>query len=812
MLSGRRPSLQVSTSGTGAIEGLLSSQDYKEFSSNGFDATQYANRVIQAPADSPFHGMDIATALAKLNFGIEHLNKHIHDQVASHYEDLLQQVTGLSHIEEVLATVKIGLGSLNGSFDRVREKIVDPYQQMRDKSVQLDRIQRTAEVLRRIIRFMYLLRRLELLMPGGERELPKAALTVSEMDAIIADEDLQGIAIIESESDLVAQAKERITTEGEQLLLRGLSAQTADIASGLQVFFNLGQLASKTRQLVEQMLQSITKDIQAALDVVKLNKEIKEASLAGDSARRPGDTPFLGSSASASNGLWSRLERLMDSIFENANKIYQLEKVLGRKRDPITHVLFLDEVNKGINGDLLDYFWKGLSASLEREIRLATKASQFLLHAFQTGYPRLLRLVHNVFTRLSVVSGIDYSDETQRPDSLLILRTLSPFEGAYLSRSLSRILEPVNTAFPERPGPGVRPVPSRDDVDKIIRALSSEMEVAKFDAHLLKAVSKNGNKAIRMYAVKCEQLYGAEAHVQFSGTGPASQSQALVIEIINSLWWMQQSLLRLLEEFDKGASDDPLSDAAQGLSKTLQNIVERSFKQITREMENVLMKMHREDFASRHASPSRGPVESSTSQYVVEFATRIRWLHRELLSKLQCGKESREWIRALGQRVVDFFLRHASLIRPSNEVIGRLLAGDMTQLEFVLSQWFGAMGMKLERDLGDSYRALRTFRHLPFLDLDQVRDLSRSQTLPPLILLQHLLARSRPSIPSPMLLYGWSATQYSEWLDLHSTQEAMQLLDRCLDSYADDMKRRGDRSLCPEFNAAKEIVERNTKK
>lgn len=34
----------------------------------------------------------------------------------------------------------------------------------------------------------------------------------------------------------------------------------------------------------------------------------------------------------------------------------------------------------------------------------------------------------------------------------------------------------------------------------------SEMEAVKFDVHLLKAVIKNGHKALTMYAIKCRQL------------------------------------------------------------------------------------------------------------------------------------------------------------------------------------------------------------------------------------------------------------------------------------------------------------------
>lgn len=71
--------------------------------------------------------------------------------------------------------------------------------------------------------------------------------------------------------------------------------------------------------------------------------------------------------------------------------------------------------------------------------------------------------------------------------------------------------------------------------------------------------------------------------------------------------------------------------------------MEPLFGQVTRELESTIMKIHREDFTNRGRPPSRGGSESTSSQYVVELAGKIRWLHRELFSKLQCGEDSREW-------------------------------------------------------------------------------------------------------------------------------------------------------------------------
>ncbi|KAJ3050403.1 hypothetical protein HK102_012304, partial [Quaeritorhiza haematococci] len=65
-------------------------------------------------------------------------------------------------------------------------------------------------------------------------------------------------------------------------------------------------------------------------------------------------------------------------------------------------------------------------------------------------------------------------------------------------------------------------------------------------------------------------------------------------------------------------------------------------------------------------------------------------------------------IRTLGFRVLDFFLRHASLARPLSEAGKLKLASDMTQLEFALNTWFqNSSGMKLDQEVPESYKALR---------------------------------------------------------------------------------------------------------
>lgn len=54
----------------------------------------------------------------------------------------------------------------------------------------------------------------------------------------------------------------------------------------------------------------------------------------------------------------------------------------------------------------------------------------------------------------------------------------------------------------------------------------------------------------------------------------------------------------------------------------------------------------------------------------------------------------------------------------------------------------------------------------------------RTSGLPPLIVLHHILVRS--PMPLPHSLHGWSEAEYVRWVDEHSGEEALSLIDGAL--------------------------------
>ena len=57
-------------------------------------------------------------------------------------------------------------------------------------------------------------------------------------------------------------------------------------------------------------------------------------------------------------------------------------------------------------------------------------------------------------------------------------------------------------------------------------------------------------------------------------------------------------------------------------------------------------------------------------------------------------------------------------------------------------------------------------------------DPQQTSGLPPLIVLHHIIVRS--PLPLPHALHGWSEAEYVRWVDEHSEEEALTLIDGVL--------------------------------
>ncbi|KAL0140262.1 Golgi transport complex subunit 5-domain-containing protein [Mucor lusitanicus] len=741
--------------------------DYDTFLSEEFDANIYASAIIEE-SESSTDATDIGTELSKLAFSIDIVNKQIQEQVVTNYEALLSQVTGIKELETVLNTVQSNISGLNNSLQTLSHKIRDPYKQLCTYATQLENLQLTCELLRKLHRFILLKRRLEAQLSTSDRDISTAALTIYELETIMKETDFEGIDIVTCELEFIEKSRDRVEEEATTLLKEGIESQNqAKMASGLQVFHNMKQMGDRVQTITQSMLDNLIQDIKKVIDMQSIQNELKPPAMSNGQQQQMTSPTMSVRGHSGINqtqlatAVWKRMETLMTKMSDQCIKVYSLEKVLEIKKDALTHVSFLDEVAKTLDANsLVSYFWRILSANFEQELKNATKASTFLQSIFVGDYPKLLKLLHDFFSRVAMHNGTLLSDYSQTPEYVIMLRSFSTFQTSFLTKSLQRMYDAVNSTFPAYGGLARTP-PGRNNVLNITRIIGHELETASFEPHLAQAVAKNAIKALSTFCVKCEHLL------------PTNEQAIYTTNTSNS----NVSVWKILEEYPEKIVDI-VKKGADDCQVLMMKIGNKLVDAIKKDAEAVLLKIHNEDFSGkirRNFDP-----EGDKSSYMKELQRHVRYYHTTILQNFSCGAEPKTWVRQISKHILYVFIFQASIVRPLSEAGKLKLAGDMAELEFTISQFMSEYGARTE-EVGDEYKALRAFRPLLFLDSAQLTAAHHTSGLSKLVLIHHLIVRSQQqqhtkSLPLPYTVYDLSRQEYMTWMETqNSEKEAVQL-------------------------------------
>uniref|UniRef100_A0A8C4EHA0 Conserved oligomeric Golgi complex subunit 5 n=1 Tax=Dicentrarchus labrax TaxID=13489 RepID=A0A8C4EHA0_DICLA len=719
---------------------LLKDECYTDFLAEDFDVKTYTAQAI--------HHAVIAEQLAKLAQGISQLDKELHSQVVARHEDLLSQATGIESLEGVLQMMQTRISALQAAVDRIRTKIVDPYNKIVARITQLARLQVACDLLRRIIRILYLSKRLQGQLQGGSREITKAAQSLNELDYLSQGVDLSGIEVIENDLLLISRARLEVENQAKRLLEQGMEIQNpTQVGTALQVFYNLGSLRETISSVVGGYRTTIQDNITRALDIKGLTQPANPRGAPGRAV-----LPTPGNTAAFRAALWTNLEKLMDQICAACRQVQHLQKVLMKKRDPVTHVCFIDEIIKDGQPDILYTFWNDVTNTLTC-VFFFSLASSFLKQAFEGEYPKLLRLYNELWRRLQQYSaslqgaltsggGMDASlditateadsqdlfthgKQDYNPEKAL-KDSLQPYEAAYLSKSLSRLFDPINLVFPM----GGRNPPSNDELDSIIKTISSELNVASVDPNLSLAVAKNAAKTVQLFCVKSEQLLCTQGDAS-QVIGPLTEGQRRNVAVVNSLYRLQQAVAKV------GVCLFP-SVLIQGVQALMSSAVQPLLQSVSDSIEAIIITLHQEDFSGPLSSPDKPDVPCSL--YMKELQGFISRVMADYFRHFQCVDFIYESTESIAQRAIELFVRHASLLRPLGEGGKMRLAADFAQMEMAVAPLCRRVS-----DLGKPYRMLRSFRPLLFQTSELIASSPAVGDLIPYSTLLHFLLTRAPS-------------------------------------------------------------------
>ncbi|EFX83109.1 hypothetical protein DAPPUDRAFT_316118 [Daphnia pulex] len=801
-------------------EDILENEFYHQFLSEKFDVKEHASQVLQ--------GSIVSEQLGKLADGLSLLDKAIQNQVSEHYEDLLKHASGIETLENVLSMMQNHIQSFSASIERLKTRISEPHNKLQTQTLMLSRLQLSCELLRRIIRILSLSKRLQVQLQAGPKEITKTAQTLSELDQLSKDVDLSGVEIIEKDQKLILQARIEVEKQAKVMLQKGLEAQNqSQVGTALQVFHNLGILEPTVESVLENARETLYSGLKRALDVEQLSHFSTSSSASGlhqvdGKFKGPGRVamPVTGSSPAFRTALWSNMEKLMDQIFNSCAQVQHLQKVLAKKRDPVTHVCFLEELNQNRNTHLVQRFWTEVTGLLTQEFNRAANESSHIKQAFEAEYPKLLRMSADLWGKLtqfhqeiSSASGNlgtdEYLDEEQNTTGTnqfnaetALRRSLATFQNAYLSRSLSRLFDPVNLMFSSGGNEGL---PSTDECDNLIKIIQSELTVSLVDIKLGQLVTKNVTKTIQMMAVKAEQLLISDGEAS-QVIGPPTAAQRTNAGAVNLLHQFDRNLRRAIVSLP-GLSEDCVAaviDSLKHIATLMRNSIQPLLTSLTDAVEAIVLTMHDEDFSSPHP-PEDGAASAPCSLYMKELQSFLSRSAADYFSLYHSPDFLREELRAVATRCLDLFVRHASLLRPLADGGKMKLAADFAQMELAISSFYDR-----PTELGRSYRVLRSFRPLLF---QTVEHLAQSPTvgdvIPYSLVLHFLFARAPAELKSPHQGAGWSVVRYSKWLDEHATEkERLSVIQGALESYVQGVKQRQAKEFAKEYAIMVQLLQK----
>ncbi|MEW5299136.1 MAG: hypothetical protein WDW36_002180 [Sanguina aurantia] len=769
---------------------VLEDQKFVAFNVNGFDVAAFTSQVLA--------GSHI-TAQAQseqLREGVIRLERELCSEVKSRNKELLHNVRRMLDTQSSLQDVVGSVESLQQAVRRIRAEVVGPYEQIKSRSTQLRNLHATIELLRHVIHHLKLTHKLrqQMAAPAGSLDLAKAAKLLSDIRSVETEVDLSGVQVVAAEREFIAAASKSVRQLAEAALLEGMeSLSQAKVGSALQVFFNLDELQLSVTSLMSKYLSDLERSVRAAVDSKQLSAAAAAAAGSssaaptqqGHSSGGPGgarglSTPSPGASAAWQEKLWSGLREVSEQVLVATTAVWHLQRVVSRKKDPLTHVCFLDVLVPPDQPLLAPRFWSDVVRVLQEALATASKPSKggFVRDMLTVGYPRLAALLEAMFERLSTETTMKGVPPAVVPAQLQqLLAATSPFQNAYLAACLSRMSEAVVAAFPGQS----RSLPSPADVQKCIAVMHEELKVAGSHPQLAAMIASTTGKALKVLADKAEFMAATGSELRAIGS-TVNAAQARNIALCSQLQEVHRSLCSLLPRLPATAAP-ALATSLDMLHNTAVQVISPLFKAAMELIEERLMHVHSASRAaavavsggsSDQAQGRAGGSVMQTSSYIGEVSAFIALFRSEYLSRFvpppspnvpSCVSSLAE---RMACRILLFWVRHAALLRPLTQDGKLQLAKDLAELQLAV----GTHLSPLDR-LGSPSHVVKAFRALLFVDTPAILGSPLLQDLPPAIALHHLFSRLPPSVKAPHERSGLSPSQFSLWLDTHSSADAL---------------------------------------
>ncbi|XP_075265879.1 conserved oligomeric Golgi complex subunit 5-like [Convolutriloba macropyga] len=748
-----------------------------------FDAEDFDVQV----AVEQLGGLSVADAINRdLNNRLHFVDSEIRQHVTEHYEDLISHSTGIKRVENVLNMMQNKSHSLSLSINRVKSKVDDSYNKSQSKVVQLENMQNVCDSLRKVIRVLFIGRRLQQQLDTGDRDLAKAAQSVWQLDQLFSSsEDLSRIEVCMPMERLLKEAAQKIKVRLVELLHKSLNEENHNtLGSVLQAYYHLNQLTSCLGTVVEELKKNLSTEVSKLLSINQLNKSESNKGFGPGKA----NMPITGNSAIIRSNFWTNTEKIVSLCVASIQKYHFVMTLLSKKKDSATNYCSFLELVAAENEDLvsLESYFRFVQNLLKTEFSKCASNSSTLKQIIESEYPKFLKSFLNLrdktasYCELNSDSmGIsDYSRGSANTIQNGWKKCLDDFLSAYLSRSLSRLFDPVNLAFSKK---DVK-LPNSDETNAILGGITSELNVVQFDTDLTAAVCKNVAKMLNLFAIKAEEIVPASSPDCWQLLTSMNDTQQFMVSVANSVYAFRANAIEVLEKVSLSPNCKIiLNPSIEKLESTVLNILHTWLSHAQNYVKDIIKTLHKEKFVLE----STAIATDKTSLYIRELSAFTQRVYQSYLSKFTCYNCVENACDEIFKNCSEFLMLHVAMICEVNEPGFSVISKDIEQFEISMKQLYPSSNY--------SFKSLRLFSTIVNYEPEALVELLKtSDLIKPSIVLMVLFSRAYPEITPPHVAADMDNLDMSKWFDDHPMEkDRIAFFNSGLEAYVQKVRNEG---------------------
>ncbi|OQV17242.1 Conserved oligomeric Golgi complex subunit 5 [Hypsibius exemplaris] len=774
-------------------------RNIRTFLAADFDPQAHSRAILQQPSQS------LAEHLAQIEAGIASLDGSIKNQVllAKDHDHFTANVSAVDALEASLSNLVTSSSNLlaltESSFHRFRT-LHDEY------STRLEafaRAKKAMDLLRKANRISQAAKRLRACMTDDSADFGKAAVVVTEIGSLFQDYDLQSVTFVETDLKFVADTVASLPNRIVESLSEAVSTQDlGKIGFAVDACLVFGNVEDVLAGVAKKFFSTVQTLIETGLDHQQLVQSDASRPTTSSAKNYPGRTtlPSVQNSPALRTAFWGKLDVVFDAIYQHQIRIELLESVyLGRYEQ---YALYSVDAPDVVDGRISRDFFRRVVETLVGGLNRCGKESTFLQQILENEFPRLLKMVKDTVNRLR--SATLFLDG---PNLAALRDAISSFQSLFVSRSLSRLLEPVNAGF------GENSLPTGEDLTSIFRSITNELVVCSADEALAVLVCGNIARQLRLIFVKLESAIATDGEAT-QVIGSLTGKQTRNFKVIDLAYKVKFGVEKVLKGDKSGIPETAkrsVEEIVQAYEGPVRNVLTPLRESLADSVESILLTMHDEDFsgnedADPHSVSTPEILDSTCSRYMRELQEFLLRAQQTFFSQIDITQPLlRSTVAEFARRCVELFIRHASLVRPVG-TRGRLkLAGDFAQLEAALAP----LNLK-SHEYGRELAVLKAFRPLLFQTPGEISENSTVGPVVPFsVALHHLFSRAPTDLQSPYGVSGWSVSRYSRYLDEHPRERDRLLgISGGLDGYAQAVRNRGETHYAVIYPVMKELLGR----